>query len=388
MNSFAVSRFLIILALAGVLGITYTPTEGGGALTMALRYFLVGFSLLPLLLSPGSYRIHGKLLAGALLLGSYLILVNMGSAVQTLFAVVWIFFASVFFVSVWSTENRLPILVRALDIVIITFVTFLFLQAIYYGLIGVMMDFHNLLFPFSQARLFQTQDSLWRFTGHQIEPGTYANWMYALVLLRALASGALFSRISFIGIASILVTTSFWGFFAVVFFILAYLLRKNKPEVALRKVLLIMVSISVGMVLIRLLGIDVASYVSRRLALSDFSSSEKIAAFSSVGKDWANYVLVGKPLNYDFCGGCASRQDSGILLNLFVHFGGAIVVAFLVVIAIGARKRFGYVGLLVLVPFFFGKYSIGDFPFWVVVAFLAAAFLSKNRAWASGRRLA
>ena len=230
MNSVAVSKLLITLALAGVLGVTYTPTEGGGMLTGALRYFFIGVSLLPLVLSPGSCRIQARQLVWALLLGSYLILVNIGSTVQTMFAMVWIFLASVVFVSVWSAESRRTILINALDIVIVTFIAFLVLQAMYYGLTGVMVDFHNLLFPFSQARLFQTQDSLWRFTGHQIEPGTYANWMYALVLLRALASGNLFSRISFAGVASILITTSFWGVFAVIFFVLAYLLRKNKPS--------------------------------------------------------------------------------------------------------------------------------------------------------------
>lgn len=376
----------MVFALAIILGITYTPTEGGGMLTIVLRYFLIGLGLLPLVLNPSSCPIQGKQLVWALLLGVYLILVNMGSVVQALFAVVWVFFASVLFVSVWSAESRRAMLVKALDIVIVSFVVILALQAVYYGLTGVMIDFHNLFFPFSHARLFQTLGSLWRFTGQQIEPGTYANWMYALVLLRAVVSGNLFSRISFIGISSILVTTSFWGFFAVIFFVLAYLLRKNNPAVALRKVMLIVASISVGVVLVQLLGIDVVSYISRRLALSDFSASEKIAAFSSVRKDWENYVLVGKPLSYDFCAGCASRQDAGILLSLFVNFGAAIVVLMLAVMAVGAQKRFGYVGLLVLVPFLFGKYSIGDFPFWVIVAFLLASFFSKHSS--SGRQLA
>lgn len=369
----------MISALAIAIGVTYTPTEGNEFLSAILRYGVICISLFPIIINPSKHRANKNLVLVAIALSIYILILNLGNAIPSLFIMVWTLLLSCLFVSIWSEEESAKILATAIDGVIIIFSALLAFQAAYYSVTGSIVDLHSSIFPFSQARLFQANDSLWRLTGHQIEPGTYSNWMYALILLRALATNNLFSRTSLLGIVTILVTTSLWGLFSALAFALAYYFRKNTRAVVIRKILTISLVLIPSGLLIYLLGLNFVDYASMRLTLNDFSSLEKIAVFSSISQDWANYLFIGKPLNYDYCNGCFSRQDAGIIVNIFVHLGGLATIVLLGILALGAKRSLGYVGIIAITPLIFGKYSATDFPFWLVFYFCVHRLFSDKK---------
>ena len=101
-------------------------------------------------------------------------------------------------------------LFAVVDVVLMINLAALSIQFLYYVWAGELLQIHTLLFPSSASRVGDFLGFV-RLGGLHLEPGTYANFMYALVVLRVLLGGALTDRLSILMLISIALTFSAWG---------------------------------------------------------------------------------------------------------------------------------------------------------------------------------
>jgi hypothetical protein len=241
-------------------------------------------------------------------------------------------------------------------------------------LMGSLLDLHAISHPGSSSRLYGVVD-LFRFTGFHIEPGTYSNWLFGLILLRGLATNKLFDRVALLAVSSVLLTFSLWGVAAFLTYLTSYLLThsRNGFRVATR-------SLGASALVLTLCALianaqlaehipDLIAYFERRSELDDVSGTSKLQVFEAIRSLIWRVSLLGIPVNRDFCGGCSSPQDAGLLVNLAVRAGIPMAVAIFIVIGRALYRRHGTAGLLLLAPLAFAKYFLYEPLFWMIFGY-------------------
>ncbi len=109
---------------------------------------------------------------------------------------------------------------------------FLILQFLEYYLIGRLFDYHNLIFPWSEARL-PLWSSLARVGGVYIEPGTYANWIYTFLLFRFFVDRSVNPLIVPLVSTTMIFSMSAWGMIVGVFVFFVYATEKLDFKIVL-----------------------------------------------------------------------------------------------------------------------------------------------------------
>lgn len=261
------------------------------------------------------------------------------------------------------------IFMRSVSILIVTWVALFLFQWFVFLVKGDVIDIHNALVPYSIQRSEELGGGLIRMGGVHIEPGTYSNWLYGLVLIRLLGTGVLFDRLAIVAMATLPLSGSFWGVLASSIYFSGYVFAGGRARI--KGLAIVFLVIAIGVATLTAIGAaeDFVSYVVERSTLEDNSSQAKVDAYEGFLRNIGDYAILGQPYVYDFCGGCYSPQDAGIFLNTVVRIGlvGAVVV-FGVVVS-GVYFSLGFVGVLFTVPMFFAKWYYWDHVFWLFMLF-------------------
>lgn len=286
-----------------------------------------------------------------------------------------------------NNQKNINQISRTIDWLIIGWISSLTLQIAWHLSTTELLDVHNFFFPTSEARL-ESIINIVRYTGVHIEPGTYANWMFGLIILRSLAKRQLFDRLALAGVLSTLATMSAWAFLGSATYLITYLLHHvaNVKIRSLSRVASLMVTCILLSTYLSANYADhvneVISYFTARSELEDASGSAKVSATEGFKSSIPEIIFTGKPLTHDFCGGCLSPQDSGIFINIAIRTGLIYALIIFLLISAALVKTSGWPSLLLMAPLCFAKYYYFDPIFWMIVGFsiynLPFRFKSRN----------
>ena len=272
--------------------------------------------------------------------------------------------------SLLSSGNNRWMFVRALDAILLIWALALLLQFSMSMLGFEYVDLHKVIFGFSESRSFNWFEGFARPSGLHLEPGTHAQWVFGVVMIRFLLTGS-FSRSAVLAILSVPLSMSFWGLGATLFLfpMIFFNIRKNAASGVASQIGIwggVLVVAIILYFLASTFGDDFWKYVEVRSTLEDGSGYSKTQAYSFFLRDWFNYLLIGNNYSFDFCGGCLSKQDAGLLVNMFVYLGVLPSVLVWFVIAVRGIKSVGYVFLIFLMLATITKFSIYEPIFWLV----------------------
>jgi hypothetical protein len=268
-----------------------------------------------------------------------------------------------------KTQTRSSTVERMLSGIIVCWTGALLFQLGYYLATGESLDIHAMLHPGSESRLFEAMSFI-RLTGTHLEPGTYSHWLYGVILLRAFVSGKLFDLLSILGVASIYVSLSAWGALSATIYFACLLLRHLQGRVDRRGI-----AITGTLVVVAALGAyhfnkeieEFLTYLTIRSELTDTSGIAKLAAYDGFLRVLDRIVLIGLPIDYDFCEGCLAPQDAGLFVNLAVRTGLVFAAAAYLIVFHGAYRTCGWPGLIATLPLVFAKYFYFEPLFWMIV---------------------
>lgn len=361
------------LLVLGLLHFFLTPFEYRGSsqssifFRVAIGFLLVGFLGINFRVMKSSER----LAAVGLVLIFWLVLLNIKQNPGILlYAVSFIFLA--FCIAGFLNDLRARLIVEsALSWLLVFWVSSLFFQIALYVVFGTVLDLHGLIYPSGESRITSAGAFL-RFTGIHTEPGTFANWVYGLIIIRAILSGRLFDWLNTVAVTSFLFTLSAWGAMtAIVYFTALVLSSAFNHGAGRRRTLVIGFSGACVLVLYayQVFGDvfqEAFDYLSARSELADTSGFAKLDAINGFRQIWPEIVVLGMPLSYDFCNGCLSPQDVGVFINLAVRLGVLAGLTVFCVIAIRFFSLHGLSGVLVVTPLLFAKYYYFDPVFWLI----------------------
>lgn len=298
---------------------------------------------------------------------AYLIAINLYS---------FSFLVVIFIVVVWSAalvvillnNNRAlrKVFLDVCSLLLMIWIASIVVQVLSFLTLGAPLHLHNLIFPYSHARAHVGLNYA-RFSGTQVEPGTYSNWVYGIVIIRALMLKKIASRLHISAVISTLFTMSAWAYFAVPFFLLSLLLE-GRDIIGFFKKLFFLLMLGAGTAM--LLYQKVSSYLEYRFLGSGgtHSTSGKLDVYNFMISHFSDWFFHGVSLNTIPCSFCESPQDAGVGVNALIYLGiPGILVVFYLLIRLYGRLRMA--GIMLLVPIFFAKYYIFD-PVTCLIVFM------------------
>lgn len=251
--------------------------------------------------------------------------------------------------------------VFAINFLIYFSIGFLVLQFLEYYSTGRLFDYHNLIFPWSEARL-PLWSSLARVGGAYLEPGTYANWIYVFLLFRLFldrsAGFLLVPLVSFTMIFSM----SAWGVLVGIFVISVYAFGKLDKTV----LLYFLSALIGGYVVFSLLELgDVWALLENKIFYSGSRESRDgaLQEFLGIYPDW---LIFGLGFGKVFCVDCTSPQDAGLIISLVVVYGLPFAIFVLAVIYFFAFKQGGLQLLVLTLPLLTTKLFYWEHVLWFV----------------------
>ena len=247
---------------------------------------------------------------------------------------------------------------------------------------GQIVDLHNILFPFSVSRVGIMLDQL-RLSGFQIEPGTYSNLIYFLVLARALLRKRLFNLFDLLALVSTLATFAAWAVIGVAFYVVGCLIeffvfnRAVARPIRLSAIAVcgVICLFVVPIILPSLADLDYIQYIQNRFSgetgsgSAQFKSEALEAWQASLGLD----MLLGHALPDTFCYYCLSVQDLGTGFNMVYYFG--IVPTLLIVEynIVRTASVFSIMYMIAALPLAVTKFYCYDPIFWLVIGLMMFA---------------
>lgn len=254
--------------------------------------------------------------------------------------------------------------VLALDLLIYVSMFFLVLQFMEYYLTGKLFDYHNLLFPWSEARL-PLWSSLARVGGVYIEPGTYSNWIYTFLLLRLFMEKEVGSlMVPFVAITMIF-SMSAWGVIIGVFVLAVYLVKGLDYKLA-ALIVAILGGFALGATLVDF-G-DVVHFLENRAFYSG-SRNVRDDAVEEFLKILPDVLVFGLGFGRVFCVDCLSPQDAGVVISAVSVYGLIFSALFFSVIFYYAYLRGGVRFFLLCVPLLNTKLFYWDHILWMIFMF-------------------
>lgn len=234
----------------------------------------------------------------------------------------------------------------------------------YYLLTSTIIDFHRFLFG-SESRFAEDYLNIARFSGLQVEPGTYANYISCLLAILILSSA--FSKrvlyMSFVSILSIFLTNSGSAVYFVPLLIM--LMGVVWPRsISPRYLLLLLAAIAVY-----LLSSGFVEHLEARfLEHDDGSLSHRVDGITAYLATGLEEKFIGIGFATDLCVDCF-YQDIGVSFNLLTR-GGVLVALALALLLVRALRVNGIaLALLVFLIPLNEKMSFYDAAIWLVLLF-------------------
>lgn len=200
------------------------------------------------------------------------------------------------------------------------------LSAAYFYLRGEMLDLHGFVFPGS-SRIGQI-GQVARLSGFQLEPGTYAQWMLIMLLLRCMLIGRIISIFTGVVVASVLVTISLWAVIGVLILLTSAVLEiifKGDFGKKLRMLLTVLVLIAAAIAALSHVPDAIseagASYLESKAEMNTESGLNKKWTLEEFHRNVGRILLLGEPLEPGLCPYCAAPEDVGVGINSAYYFG-------------------------------------------------------------------
>lgn len=376
------SRFAFTALLASLF-LLFTPFEqSGSAPSMAPKYYIAGMALLPLLplIVIRKISFHAPV---ALVVVTVLTIIFHAAVIDPIppqfilliltdvTIAIMIYEASF----IWKKE-----FIAAISLLIVINAVIISIQALMFHFVSHhIFDFHQLIFG-SRSRFAEDFLNIARFTGMQVEPGTYAN--YVGCLLAILIYSADFNKkvfwVTSFGIISIFVTNSGSAiYFAPVLMALAgYMWR---TQIKRHHVILLALAVFAYLYFSSFLP----HLESRFMERDDGTLSHRIVGLNTYAALSLEEKFIGIGFANDPCGGC-HYQDIGVAFNLITR-GGAIVIIALAILVFRIIRVNGLLlaVILCLLPLN-EKMFFYEPPVWLFLLFAATGWQrlrSSQPAW-------
>ncbi|MDB5962430.1 MAG: hypothetical protein JWP59_3724 [Massilia sp.] len=320
------------LALLGALFLLFTPFEQSGPHpTMFPKYLAAGAGmcmLAPLIvLKPVTIRMAAVLMTVSVLaIVLHTILIKPVPAQFTLLILANGALALMLYESSYSWRSEF---VGAASVLLLVNALMIVVQAVlFYVVTHSIFDFHKMLFG-SDSRFAEDYLNIARFSGIQVEPGTYANYMGCLtaILLLSASYSAKILWTAFLAVLSIFLTNSGSSvyFVPVLVALMAYLWRSK-----------------IRMSHLLILGVAIFAYLSLSGVLNhledrffehdDGSLSHRVEGMHAYMTQSIEEKLFGVGFGSDPCVRCY-YQDIGVTFNLVTRGGAVVTLALLLLVA-------------------------------------------------------
>jgi hypothetical protein len=363
------SRFAFIAFLASLFFL-FTPFEqSGSAPSMAPKYFIAGLSILPLVpvIVLKKITLSGPSVLVLIVLFTivfHAVAVDPIPAQFVLLIVADLALAVLLYEAsrVWKAEFQSAVAsLLVVNAAIITVQVLLF-----HFVTHRIFDFHHFLFG-SHSRFSEEFLNIARFTGMQVEPGTYANYvgcLLAILILSAEFSKKVFA-IALFSIISILLTNSGSAiYFAPVLMALAAFLWRG--EIRRHHVILLVLAVFAYLYFSNFLP----HLESRFMERDDGTLSHRIVGLNTYAALSPEEKFIGIGFDNDPCGGC-HYQDIGVAFNLITRGGALVIIALSILLFHTIRTN----GVLLSVIFCLiplnEKMFFYEPPIWVFLLFAA-----------------
>ena len=315
------------VALFGALFLLFTPFEQGGQNpSMFPKYFSAGVSfvaLVPLFaITQVRFRVETRLVLVVLAMVAFHSLVVSPVPFHFTLLIVLNTLLAAFIYEASFTWR--PEFVAAVSWLLLVNAAMITVQALLFYLAGgPIVDFHKMIFG-SDSRFVEDFLHIARFSGLQVEPGTYANYMGCLAAILILSS-AYTTRLvvtSFMAVLSVFMTNSGSSiyFVPVLVVLFGYVWRS--------KVRVVHLLVLVGAVLAYMAVSGVVEHLETRFLEHDDGSLlhrvEGVHAWTALSLD---EKFIGVGFGADPCVRCY-YQDIGMVFNLVTRGGVIVTLAF------------------------------------------------------------
>ena len=387
-SSINFSEPIKILMLIGLFLYAFIPFEShGSSLAFVLHMFsLSSITVFALYLGKFKLRMNkiGKVSVFIILFFTmYTIEISSGiDAIRMLASLMFSFITA----SIINYNDKFKyFFLTSIKYLLIVSATALIIQILTFMLSGTILHIHEIIFPFSEARVGADQffTELFRFGGIYIEPGTYSNWMYLFLMIYIVINKDISNLFFPIVIAiSIIISYSAWGmlFGSYLLIILSLLKIKNA---SLKIKIFTVGSLAILLYLLYFYFIDSAAidFAFSRLDTnpSNSSTGSKLLFFEKFKSQIQNFLLIGEGYSPSFYHGIGSPQDAGFILNLSVIFGVLFTSMILFLFCISLIKCCGWVVLFMVLPVFVSKIYFWDPLFWLLYFLVVYGGYSKNK---------
>lgn len=251
--------------------------------------------------------------------------------------------------------------VLALNLLLYFSIGFLLLQFVEYYLFGRLFDYHNLLFPWSEARL-PLWSSLARVGGVYLEPGSYANWMYVFLLLRLFLDRSVnFTLVPLVAF-TMAFSMSAWGVLVGAFVLFVYSFGRLDRAFVFYLIC--------GLIGIYVAGSllqtgDILAFMEAKLFYSG-SRDVRDSAFQEFISTFPEWIVFGLGFGKVFCVDCSSPQDAGVLISLIVVYGAPLALFALGAIFVFAYRQGGWHLAVLALPLITTKIFYWEPVFWFI----------------------
>ncbi|WP_426195142.1 hypothetical protein [Massilia sp. DWR3-1-1] len=320
------------LALLGTLFLLFTPFEQSGPHpTMFPKYLAAGAGMCmmaPLIvLKPATIRMAAVLMTIAVMsVVLHTIFIKPVPSQFTLLILANGALALMLFEASYSWRREF---VSAVAFLLIINALFIAIQALmFYVVTHSIFDFHKVLFG-SDSRFAEDYLNIARFSGIQVEPGTYANYMACLTAVLLLSSdfSAKILWIAFVAVLSIFLTNSGSSvyFVPVLVALMAYLWRSR---IRMSHLLILAAAIFAYLFFSGVL----THLEDRFFEHEDGSLSHRVEGMHAYMTQSLEEKMFGVGFGSDPCVRCY-YQDIGVTFNLVTRGGAVVTLALLLLLA-------------------------------------------------------
>ncbi|QUM75956.1 hypothetical protein HWV00_06800 [Moritella sp. 24] len=273
------------------------------------------------------------------------------------------------------------IFIKSLGNIIWLSIIALVVQILVYNFFNFDFRPHDILFPFSESRVeipTGILENMYRSGGIFIEPGTYANWTYVLLVMYILVSGDRYNVLLIVGGLSIILTASVWGLFSGIYisiFIFCAWLKSLEFSSQTSKVIFTGLTLIVlSSVFINNLNHDLFSFAEKKLLGESTSVISKHDVYNDFLIDIDQFVLSGEGFSRTFRKGKVAVQDAGLLVNFAIVFGLVFTGLFMALLIYICLKKGRYFELILSAPILLSKLFYWDFTFWLWFFLMLTSF--------------
>lgn len=241
-------------------------------------------------------------------------------------------------------------------------IAIVFLQLVMFFINGEIILFHEMIFPMSESRT-EIHSAFVRLGGMFIEPGTYANWMYALFILLIFSTGHMHSLTGMVVGLSMMLTVSVWGIFVGMLLVAISIYAGNNLNILIKSLILLLMILIVNYLFFT---DGVQAFLDNKLLFESDSGASKLLAYDEFDRIWSNIIFFGNGFDPGFCDGCMAPQDAGVFINMSVVFGIFFTCIFFLIISIAAYKTGGLLFLILVCPLMLSKLFFWEFVLWMI----------------------